>query len=150
LDTHAKRKRSNRILIAAALALAAVCAAQRGLRRRRLAGADPAARTVEGDGARRAPSGPKLADPQAFPLPGTYPTTESVFLYSDDPGVQIHYTFDGSNPTAASPVLTRINSYSSRAFMTRTRGLRAGYTIRAMAMKEGAANSNVATFPLHD
>jgi len=81
-----------------------------------------------------------------FPPPGSYPTTESVFLYSEDPGVQIHYTFDGSNPTAAGPFFDPSRVLFIQGLYDGSRGLRAGYTIRAMAMKEGAANSNVATF----
>lgn len=91
-------------------------------------------------------SGPKLATPKAFPLPGSYPTTESVFLYSDEPGVVIHYTFDGSNPSASSPVFDPNQLLFLAGLYDGTRGLHAGYTIRATAMKEGSANSNAATF----
>lgn len=127
-------KKSNWILIAAALVLTGVCVAQvppQGGAGR--AGAPPQ-------------SGPRLAAPKAFPLPGSYPTTESVFLYSDDPGVEIHYTLDGSNPNATSPVFNPNQLLFIAGLYDGTRGLRAGYTIRAMAMKDGAANSNIATF----
>ena len=93
-----------------------------------------------------AQSGPKLATPKAFPLPGSYPTTESVFLYSDEPDVEIHYTWDGSNPTAASPVFNPNQILFIAGLYDGTKGLHAGYTVRAMAMKNGSANSNVATF----
>ncbi len=121
---------SIRVLLVAALVFAGICAAQ----------------GPGGPGRGAAQAGPRLATPKAFPPPGSYPTTESVFLYSDDPGVQIHYTFDGSNPTAASPVLDPNQLLFIAGLYDGTRGLRAGYSIRAMAMKEGAANSNVATF----
>ena len=104
---------------AAALCVAAVCAAQ---------------------------SGPRLAPPRAFPLPGHYPTTESIYLYSDEPGVRIHYTFDGSTPTAASPVFNPDQLLFIAGLYDDNRGLTAGYTIRAIAVKDGAANSAVATF----
>jgi glyoxylase-like metal-dependent hydrolase (beta-lactamase superfamily II) len=128
------------ILAAAGLLFANVCAAQ----------APPA-----GAGGRGAPggagrgaaqTGPKLATPKAFPLPGSYPTTESVYLYSDDAGVKVHYTFDGSNPTATSPVFDPNQLIFLAGLYDGTGGLKAGYTIRAVAMKEGASNSDVATF----
>jgi glyoxylase-like metal-dependent hydrolase (beta-lactamase superfamily II) len=119
---------SRRVLIAGVLVLAGVCASQ---------GQPPG---------QAAQAGPKLATPNAFPLPGSYPTTESVFLYSDDPGVEVHYTLDGSNPNAASPVFDPNRLLFIAGLYDGTRGLRAGYTIRAMAMKQGSANSNVATF----
>ena len=104
---------------AAALCVATVCAAQ---------------------------SGPSLAPPRAFPLPGRYPTTESIYLYSDEPGVRIHYTFDGSTPTAASPVFNPDQLLFIAGLYDDNRGLTAGYTIRAIEVKDGAANSAVATF----
>lgn len=139
-------KISIRVLLVSTLIFTGICAAQ----------APPAGGAGQGypggfqgpGGAGRgaAQAGPKLATPQVFPPPGSYPTTESVFLYSDDPGVKIHYTFDGSNPNAASPVFDPLQVLFIAGLYDGTRGLRAGYTIRAIAMKEGAANSNVATF----
>jgi glyoxylase-like metal-dependent hydrolase (beta-lactamase superfamily II) len=131
----------SRILIAATLALTGVSVAQTPSQGGPGRGGGPGS---PGRGA--AQSGPKLATPRVFPLPGTYPTTESIFFYSDEPGVEIHYTFDGSNPTAASPVFNPNQILFIAGLYDGTRGLRAGYTIRATAMKAGSANSDAATF----
>jgi hypothetical protein len=42
--------------------------------------------------------------PTASLAPGLYPSTEAVFLTSATPGAVIHYTTDGTLPTADSPV----------------------------------------------
>jgi hypothetical protein len=46
------------------------------------------------------------AAPTATPAAGTFPTTQSVTLSDADATAKIHYTVDGSAPTAASPVFT--------------------------------------------
>ena len=43
-------------------------------------------------------------DPTANPAPGTYATAQSVALSSADPTARIHYTVNGSDPSADSPV----------------------------------------------
>lgn len=53
--------------------------------------------------AKPAPPAPTAA-PVLSPAPGTYTGTQSVTLSSATPGAAIHYTTDGSEPTAASPV----------------------------------------------
>jgi hypothetical protein len=45
------------------------------------------------------------AAPTATPDAGTFPSAQAVTLSDADPTAQIHYTVDGSVPTAASPVL---------------------------------------------
>ena len=45
-----------------------------------------------------------LQPPTAFPAPGSYGVTQRVTLLTDSPNATIHYTLDGSTPTAASPV----------------------------------------------
>ena len=92
------------------------------------------------------PAGPKLSTPRAYPQPGSYPTTESVYLYSEEPGVDIHYSLDGSNPTAASPRFDPAQLLFIAGVYEGNRGLKAGYTIRAIATKTGSANSDIATF----
>ena len=44
------------------------------------------------------------AAPTASPAPGTYESAQVVRLSSGDPSAQVHYTTDGSDPTATSPV----------------------------------------------
>lgn len=95
---------------------------------------------------KRDPNAPTLALPTAFPAPGTYPTTYSVTLLSATPDAQIHYTFDGTRPTASSPVFDPTKVLWVGAINDHERGLKAGYTIRAVAMKAGMNDSDVATF----
>ena len=91
-------------------------------------------------------SGPKLNPPTVFPPPGTYPTTESVTLLNDDPQASIHYTLDGSPPTSKSPVFDSRQVLFIYGIYQGNHGLKAGYTIRAVAMREGRTNSEVADF----
>ena len=91
-------------------------------------------------------SGPKLNPPTVFPPPGTYPTTESVTLLDDDPEATIHYTFDGSIPTSKSPVFEPGQVLFIYGIYEGNHGLKTGYTIRAVAMREGHTNSDVADF----
>ena len=68
-----------------------------------------------------------VADAPVFSLdPGVHASAEAVFITSTTAGATIHYTTDGSQPTAASPV------YDGPIFLT------GGTTqIRAIAMAEG-------------
>jgi hypothetical protein len=71
--------------------------------------------------------------PPAFsPAAGTYDRPQSVALGSATAGATIHYTTDGSAPTAASP------AFSAPIPVSRTT------TIRAIAVASGMANSGVA------
>jgi len=90
--------------------------------------------------------GPKLTAPTAFPASGTFPTTESVTLLDADPGATIHYTLDGSVPTAQSPVFNPSRLIFLAGFYDGMRGVKAGYTIRAVAIKDGHTNSDVSHF----
>lgn len=90
--------------------------------------------------------GPKLPAPAAFPPSGTFPTTESVTLLDAEPGATIHYTLDGSVPTAESPVFSPSRLIFITGFYDGTRGVKAGYTIRAVAIKDGHTNSDVSHF----
>ena len=90
--------------------------------------------------------GPKLEAPTVFPSPGTYPTTESVTLMDADPEATIHYTWDGSTPTSKSAVYDPSQVLFIGGIYEGDHGLKAGYTIRAVAMHEGHTNSAVADF----
>jgi glyoxylase-like metal-dependent hydrolase (beta-lactamase superfamily II) len=90
--------------------------------------------------------GPKVPAPTAFPPSGTFPTTESVTLLDAEPGAAIHYTLDGSVPTAESPVFNPSKLIFLAGFYDGMLGVRAGYTIRAVAIKEGHTNSEVSHF----
>ena len=91
-------------------------------------------------------SGPKLAPPKAFPPPGTFPTTESVTLYADDPKAQIHYTWDGTLPTADSPLYDPSNVLFIAGVYDGDHGLKTGYTLRAVTVEDGHTTSEPATF----
>ncbi|MFD0676078.1 MULTISPECIES: glycosyl hydrolase 115 family protein [unclassified Paenibacillus] len=76
----------------------------------------------------------KLAMPAASPVPGTYTSAQKVSLTSATAGASIYYTIDGSNPTTGSALYTgEIDVKESK-------------TIKAIAVKEGMAYSNVAEF----
>ncbi len=70
-----------------------------------------------------------VASPTFSPAPGTYTGTQSVALASTTPGATIHYTTDGSEPTAASPVYAGPVSVANNT------------TIRALARAPGAPDS---------
>ena len=91
-------------------------------------------------------SGPRLDPPTVFPDPGTYPTTESVTLLDTDPQATIHYTWDGSMPTSKSPVYDPSQVLFIGGIYQGDHGLKAGYTIRAVAMAAGHTNSGVTNF----
>lgn len=91
-------------------------------------------------------SGPRLAPPTAFPAPGTFPTTESVTLMDTDPQAVIHYTWDGSAPNSKSPVYDPSQLLFIGGIYDADHGLKAGYTLRAIAMGPGHTNSEIANF----
>ena len=89
---------------------------------------------------------PRLPVPTAFPPSGTFPTTESVTLLDSDSRATIHYTLDGSMPTAASPVFDPWRLIFIAGLYDGNRGLETHYTIRAVAMEEGRTPSAVSRF----
>ena len=93
-----------------------------------------------------APPGPRLPLPTVFPAPGTYATTLSVTLLDADARAEIHYTLDGSVPTAASPRFDPVKLFFLGAVSDGDRGLSAGYTVRAVALDGEGGRSDVATF----
>ena len=74
-----------------------------------------------------------VATPTFSPAAGTFTTAQTVSISCTTQGATIHYTMDGSTPTANS------TTYSSPLAISETT------TIKAMAMKTGMNNSNVAT-----
>jgi len=92
------------------------------------------------------PSAYVVATPTAFPASGTYPTTYSVTLLSATPDAPIHYTLDGTQPTSASPIFDPYKLLWVGAVNQGDTGLKTGYTIRAIAIKPGMKDSEVATF----
>jgi glyoxylase-like metal-dependent hydrolase (beta-lactamase superfamily II) len=91
-------------------------------------------------------SGPKLPPPTAFPMPGNFPTTESITLSDADPIATIYYTWDGSAPTRKSLVYDPRQLLFIGGVYEGDHGLKTGYTLRAMAVREGNTNSEVANF----
>jgi outer membrane protein OmpA-like peptidoglycan-associated protein len=67
------------------------------------------------------------------PAPGEYASAQSVELSSTSPGAVIHYTLDGSTPTASSPVYTGPLQVGDSK------------TIRAIAIAPGMAESPVSS-----
>jgi sugar lactone lactonase YvrE len=77
-----------------------------------------------------------VAAPVFSPLAGTYPTDQSVTISCTTPDAAIHYTMDGSTPTAASATYTAPITVAGNG-MTET--------IKAIATDAGMTASSVAT-----
>ncbi|TMJ01027.1 MAG: glycoside hydrolase, partial [Bacillati bacterium ANGP1] len=75
----------------------------------------------------------QVATPAFSPAAGTYTSSVTVTISDSTAGAAIHYTTDGSTPTASSPI------YSSSILVAQTT------TIKAMAAKSGMTNSGVAS-----
>lgn len=88
----------------------------------------------------------KLPPPAIYPTPGTYSNTTSLSLLSNVPGGEIHYTLDGSEPNASSPIFDPRGVLFIAGVYDGNKGLSTGYTLRAATMKAGAATSDTATF----
>ena len=74
-----------------------------------------------------------VATPTFSPAAGTYYEAQNVTISCSTQGAAIHYTLDGSTPTANSA------TYSAPIAISQTT------TVKAMAVKAGMNNSNVAT-----
>jgi glyoxylase-like metal-dependent hydrolase (beta-lactamase superfamily II) len=94
-------------------------------------------------------AGPKLAPVTALPAPGLYSNTTGIEVQSADPKAEIHYTWDGSKPTAASPTLERGQLLFIAGVYDGEKGLRTGYTIRAVATAPSHTDSDPVTFVYH-
>lgn len=88
----------------------------------------------------------KLPAPTVFPAPGTYSNTTALSLRDAAPGVEIHYTWDGSEPTASSPLFDSHQVLFIAGVYDGNKGLKTGYTLRAVAVKPGMTASDPATF----
>ena len=75
---------------------------------------------------------PTVATPTFTPAAGTYNGAQTVSIACSTEGATIHYTLDGTTPTESSP------AYSTPLNIEETT------TVKAIAMKEGYNNSNVA------
>ena len=91
------------------------------------------------------PDGAKLPPPTVFPAPGTYFNTTSLSLQDEVPEAEIHYTWDGSEPTASSPVFNPREVLFVAGVYDGNKGLQTGYTLRAVAVKPGMAASDPVT-----
>ena len=69
-----------------------------------------------------------------------------ITLLDADPQATIHYTLDGSAPTSRSPVYDPLQVLFIGGIYEGDKGLKAGYTIRAVAMRDGRTNSDIADF----
>jgi hydroxyacylglutathione hydrolase len=91
-------------------------------------------------------SAEQLPPPTIFPPPATYSNTTSLSLLSAVPGAEIHYTWDGSVPDASSPVFDPHEVLFIAGVYDGNKGLKTGYTLRAVSIKTGMAESVPATF----
>ena len=88
----------------------------------------------------------QIPAPTIFPAPGTYFNTTSVSLMDAVPGAEIHYTWDGSPPKASSPLFDPHGVLFIAGVYDGNKGLKTGYTLRAVAMKAGMEPSEPVTF----
>ena len=79
----------------------------------------------------------KVKTPKIVPASGTVESGTEVTITCKTEGAEIHYTTDGTDPTASSPV------YSSAITISRTT------TVKAIAIKAGMDNSKIATANYH-
>jgi len=77
------------------------------------------------------PTAPTVATPTASPVPGIYPSTQTVTLSDATSGAAIHYTLDSSTPTIASPL------YSAPLTISTTT------IVKAIGTKTGMTSSTV-------
>lgn len=80
----------------------------------------------------------QAATPVISPAAGTYATAQSVTLTSATPGAAIHYTTDGSTPSAASPTYSTPISLPLGAAAVTT-------TVKGIAVATGFSDSAVAS-----
>src|SRR5690348_2527893 len=97
-------------------------------------------------GQQAGPAGARLPAPTIFPAPGTYFNTTSLSLMDAVPGTEIHYTWDGSEPNAGSPLFDPHGVLFIAGLYEDNKGLKTGYTLRAVAMKAGMPSSEPVTF----
>ena len=75
------------------------------------------------------------AAPTASPAPGSFTGAQSVTLSALDPTAVIHFTLDGTTPTAASPVFSTALSLANSA------------TVNAIAVSAAGLTSPMVSFP---
>lgn len=75
---------------------------------------------------------PHVATPRFDPVPGTYTSAQDVTISCTTPDAEIHYTLDGANPNAGSPI------YGSPIRMTS-----GTTTLKAMALFPGHLDSAI-------
>src|SRR3569833_4795402 len=97
-------------------------------------------------GQQAGPAEGRLPAPTIFPAPGTYFNTTSLSLMDAVPGAENHYTWDGSEPNAGSPVYDPHGVLFIAGLYDGNKGLKTGYTLRAVAVKAGMAASDEATY----
>jgi Chitobiase/beta-hexosaminidase C-terminal domain/Divergent InlB B-repeat domain/PA14 domain len=77
---------------------------------------------------------PTVADPNFTPVPGTYPSAQTVSITSATPGASIRYTTNGSTPSSTAGTL-----YSTPLSINHTT------TLKAVAYKSGIGDSAITT-----
>ena len=88
----------------------------------------------------------QTAMPSAFPDSGTFGVTQRITLRCTTPGATIHYTLDGNTPDQSSPTFDAYQLPVLEAINDGDRGVRTTYTVKAFAVSNHLAPSDVATF----
>jgi glyoxylase-like metal-dependent hydrolase (beta-lactamase superfamily II) len=88
----------------------------------------------------------QASTPSAFPAPGAFGVTQLITLICATPGAAIHYTIDGSTPDRSSPTFDAYQLPVLEAINDGERGVSTTYTVKAFAISDHLAPSDVATF----
>lgn len=88
----------------------------------------------------------KVATPTASPDSGLFDVTHQITLTCATPGALIYYTLDGTTPNGTTTLFNPYRLIPIEAKSDGEKGLRTRYIVRAIAVKEGMEDSEVATF----
>ncbi len=86
---------------------------------------------------------PDLLSVEADPKGGTYAATVPVLLTANSPAATIHFTLDGSDPNAASPIFTGIRPIYILPFEPTTGAIQPSVTLKFQATEAGKAPSAI-------
>jgi hypothetical protein len=99
--------------------------------------------SIPGSGISVTPAAPKVATPAILPPGGTFRKKVTVTMSCATPGATIHYTTNGSDPTAASAIYNTGTGKKKKNKGIKLTG-RGQLTIKAIAVKAGDTDSDIA------
>ncbi|MCL4505488.1 MAG: chitobiase/beta-hexosaminidase C-terminal domain-containing protein [Chloroflexi bacterium] len=88
----------------------------------------------------------RVAAPTAYPPPGQFSVTQRITLLCPTPGARIFYTTDGAQPDTSGRLFDPYKLIVLEALNDGDKGLKTSYTVRAIAVKGGLADSDAVSF----